>query len=473
MKTIKKTLSALAVITVMLTIILFCLANADTTSMLKSPQTVEAVAETAEMVADAGTQANIDTLSTIEKTTIKEEPSANPSVADGLPANTSVGEELPATPAEEVFREYDISLMAVGDNLMHMGVVRSGEQPDGNRDYTFLYQNISDFLKIADIKIINQETILAGNERGFSGFPAFNSPTEVGDAIAKSGFNVVLHASNHSADQGKDGLISCANFWSENYPDILVPGISADAETAGEIPLLSIGDITFAILNYTYGPNMEVLPKSLEGHLNILCNYNPDNYQLDFTTLNPQVITDIQEAEKLADVVIVCPHWGTEYTPNPSSYQKEFAQQMTQAGADVIIGTHPHVTQPIEWITSENGNRCLCYYSLGNYVSTQKGGLSMLEAMAWVTFHVSEEEVTISEETTGVVPLVCQYTSGPVRIENIYLLENYTADLAASHGIHAYGGVNLTLEDLQGWSHDILGDFVLPTDAILKNESAQ
>ena len=158
MKTIKKTISALAVITVMLTIILFCLANADTTSMLNSPQTVEAVAETTEMVADAGAQANIDTLSTTESPSTEKEVPAEPST-----------EELPATPEEEVFREYDISLMAVGDNLMHMGVVRSGEQPDGNRDYTFLYQNISDFLKIADIKIINQETILAGNERGFSG----------------------------------------------------------------------------------------------------------------------------------------------------------------------------------------------------------------------------------------------------------------------------------------------------------------
>ena len=372
-------------------------------------------------------------------------------------------------PESEAFQEYDITLMAVGDNLMHMGVVYSGKQADGSLDYSFLYEGISDFLEHADIKIINQETILGGNERGFSGFPHFNSPTEVGDAIANSGFNVVLHASNHAADQGVEGLFACADFW-DKYPDVLMTGIYADKEKAGEIPLLTVDGITFAILNYTYGPNMETLPKSLEGHLNLLCNYNANTYQMDFTTLHPQVLTDIQKAKELADIVIVCPHWGTEYVTTPSSYEQEFALQMTEAGADLIIGTHPHVVQPVEWITAENGNRALCFYSLGNYVSTQKGGISMLEALAWVTFHVDEDGVSILEDKTGVIPLVCHYTSSPVRIKNIYPLEDYTSELASSHGIHSYGGVNLTLEDLTGWSEEILGNWVL-TREVLFNQS--
>ena len=380
------------------------------------------------------------------------------------PAPTIIPTATPV-PTPTPFPEYDISLMAVGDNLMHMGVVYTGKQDDGTWDYSCLFEGVTDFLDNADIKIINQETILGGNERGFSGYPYFNSPTEVGDAIAEAGFNVVLHASNHSADQGTDGLIYCADFW-DKYPDILVTGIHADKEEAGEIPLLTIDDITFAILNYTYGPNMEVLPKSLEGHLELLCNYDPNTNRLDFTTLNPQVIADIEKAEKLADIVIVCPHWGTEYVTEPSSYQQKFALQMTEAGADVIIGTHPHVVQPVEWITAENGNKALCYYSLGNYVSTQKDGISMLEALAWVTFHVDENGVSISEENTGVIPLVCHYTSGPVRIENVYLLEEYTAEQASGHGIRSYGGVNLTLEDLNKWSEEILGDWVLDSSQL-------
>ena len=109
--------------------------------------------------------------------------------------------------------EHDITLMAVGDNLMHLGVMASGKQEDGTYDFSMLFQGISPFLNAADIRIINQETVMGGNSRGFSGFPYFNSPTEVGDAIADAGFNVVLQASNHTADQKLDGLLYCADFW--------------------------------------------------------------------------------------------------------------------------------------------------------------------------------------------------------------------------------------------------------------------
>lgn len=403
-------------------------------------------------------------ISTPYKETGKQTP-ADAEVSVSLPqTETSPSIVVPEETAD-VFQEYDISLMAVGDNLLHMGVVNTGKQKDGTYDYSILFEGISDYLDCADIKIINQETILGGNHLGFSGYPYFNSPTEVGESIAAAGFNVVLQASNHSADQKLEGIKNCAAFW-KNYPEVLLTGIRESTEEYEVIPLITIEDVTFAVLNYTYGPNMETLPSSIEGHLNILCDYNNKNL-LDFTTINPKVLEDIAYAETIADVVIVCPHWGTEYTSKPSSYQEKFAEQMTEAGADLIIGTHPHVVQPIEWITSENGNRALCYYSLGNYVSTQKNGLSMLEAMAWVTFHVTEENVTISDEKTGVIPFVCQYTSGPVRFESVYALEDYTEELAASHGIHAYGGVNLKLSDLEQWSNEILGDWVLPKASVL------
>lgn len=366
---------------------------------------------------------------------------------------------------EEAFREYDLRLISLGDNLLHMGIVRTGNQPDGTRNYDFLFENISDYLKAGDIKIINQETILGGNELGFSGFPKFNSPTEVGDAIANAGFNVVLHASNHAADQGITGIRNCLAFW-EQYSDVLPVGIQEDPEDSS-IPLLSIGDKTFAILNYTYSPNLETVPFEIRGHLKLLCAMNETTGALDFTTLNPDVLSDITRAAELADIVIVCPHWGTEYSSTPSTYQKKWALQMTEAGADVIIGTHPHVPQPVEWITAENGNTALCYYSLGNYVSTQKQKLTMLEAMAAVTFHVNEEGIQIDPDRTGVIPLVCHYTSGPVRLEGVYLLENYTEDQARNHGIWSYGPVALHLDYLQEKSRELFGSFALDSTAFL------
>ena len=362
-------------------------------------------------------------------------------------------------PEEPVFEEYDIHLMALGDNLMHMGVVYTGKQNDGSLNYDFLFDGISEFLEQADIKIINQETPLAGNQRGFSGYPHFNSPTEVGDAIADAGFNVVLQASNHSADQGIDGIDDCVAFW-RSHSEVLLTGIHEPADSP-EIPLLTIKDKTFAILNYTYGPNYGSAPDSLSSRMNILCAVNEQTKAIDYTSLNPQVIEDIQSAKKVADMVIVCPHWGTEYETTPSSYQKNFALQMTEAGADVIIGTHPHVVQPVELIKAANGNTALCYYSLGNYVSTQKKGKSMLEAMAWITFHVTENGISLAMEDTGVIPLVCHYTSGPVRVKDVYLLENYTEELAANHGIISYGGISFHMSDLTTWSEEILGSYVI------------
>lgn len=366
----------------------------------------------------------------------------------------------------EVVEDRNITLMAVGDDLMHMGVVRTGQMADGTFDYSFLFRGIEDFLAAADIKVINQETPFAGNERGFSGYPRFNSPTQVGDAIAAAGFNVALQASNHSADQGKDGMISCAKEWAK-HPEILMVGLHSEVPQERQIPLLTIDGVTIAILNYTYSTNSEVFPSSYDGYVDILCALDEKSRRLDFTRLNPKVIEDIQAADALADFVIVFPHWGTEYQTSPSTYQKNFAKEMTQAGADLIIGTHPHVIQPVEWVQADNGNVSLCYYSLGNYVSTQKGALSMLEALAWVTLHVDDTGVSIVPEATGAIPMVCQYLSGPVRIDNIYLLENYTAELAASHGIRDYGGVILRLEDLQNWSSQILGDFVISADTAL------
>lgn len=383
--------------------------------------------------------------------------------------------ETEATEIEEteiVEETKKIRLMMLGDNLLHMGIVRSGILADGTRNYDMLFEPIKDHLAVADIKMINQETIFGGNQLGFSGYPHFNSPTEVGDAIAKAGFNVVLQASNHSADKGISGLKHCVDFW-KKYPDVLITGIFENADEPNQdIGLLEIDGVTFAILNYTYSPNLSTLPKEIQGHLGMLCDWDKDTGKISFTRLHPDVLTDIEQAKQMADVVVVCPHWGTEYTFVPSSYQQKFAKQMTDAGADLIIGTHPHVIQPVEWIESENGNRALCYFSLGNYVSTQQDAITMLEAMAWVTFEITEESVEVLEAETGAIPMVCHYTSGPVRLENIYFLDEYSEEQAVAHGIHTFldkqeDKDDFTLMNLQTWANEVLGEWQLPSHKVL------
>ena len=374
-------------------------------------------------------------------------------------ADAIIAEPIP----EPIPEDKTIRLLAVGDNLFHAGVHLTGKQSDGTYDFSFLFETIQPYLDEADIKIINQETILGGNHRGNDGhlgYPLFNSRTEVGDAIAKAGFNVVTHSTNHTADQGLDGLLHCATYWEENHPDVLISGIRSEAADEIEIPTMEIEGVTFAFLNYTYGPNLGSFPSQYEGYMDMLCYYDEKNRMIDFTSINPEVLSDIKRAEELADIVVVCPHWGTEYTTTQSSYQEEFALQMTEAGADLIIGTHPHVVQPVSYVESENGNKSLCYYSLGNYVSTQKQVECMLEGMAVVTYTVTHDgQISINEEETGVIPLVCQYTQGSVRIENIYFLNDYTEELAKKHGMYTYAGIPLHQEDLVNLSKKVFGDW--------------
>jgi poly-gamma-glutamate synthesis protein (capsule biosynthesis protein) len=396
-------------------------------------------------------------------------------------------EQEPEPEPEPVFEPYDIHILMVGDNLLHKGVIRRGETEDGY-NFDFEFEPIADYLDAADIAIINQEVPLAGNDRGYPGFPKFNAPVEVAQAISDAGFDVVLAATNHAYDQGLSGLKNFADLFLNDYPNLLLTGIHGseydrDAELptaedengntvihdASRIPLIEAGGYTFAILNYTYGPNMETLPKELNGYLELLCPHKKSTGLMDFTNIDPQVLEDIRLAEEMADVTIVCPHWGTEYTSTPSKYQQKFAEAMVEAGADLILGAHPHVIQPVEVVTSENGNSALCYYSLGNYVSTQKKPLSMLEAMAWVTFHVEEDGISLSLEDSCAIPMVAHYTAPPTRFDQVYLLEDYSEELAESHGIRNYGEGRLYYDKLLTWSDEILGEYARNGRDILDN----
>ena len=246
-------------------------------------------------------------------------------------------------------------------------------------------------------------------------------------------------------------------------------GIHENTDELHDIPIMEIEGIKFAILNYTYGPNLGAVPSNVQGHMNILCATKEGSKtgELDFTRLDPAVIDDIKRADEMADIVIVCPHWGTEYAIEPSKYQREFASLMAEAGADVIIGAHPHVPEPVEKITTSSGESCLCYYSLGNYISTGQNGQSMLEGMAWVVFHVTEDGVYIDENKSGVLPLVMEYLSGPLRFEGVYALEDYTDELASKHGIRSWGGVSLSVDKLKEWSSEIFGEWSISKDYIL------
>lgn len=356
-----------------------------------------------------------------------------------------------------------VKLVAVGDDLVHTGVFKAGHQEDGSFDYSCLFANIKPYLEDVDVKIINQETIFGGDDKGASSYPSFNTPTAIGDAAVSAGFNVFTHATNHAFDMGIDGLLNCVKYWKEKHPETFVVGIYDTKEEQSEIPVMEVNGIKIAILNYTYSHNWETFSASAEGHLNMLCAYDETTRVIDFNTINPQVIEDIKKAEEIADFTIVCPHWGTEYVHDATTQEVNFAKLMTEAGADLIIGTHPHVIQPVEWITADNGNKSLCYYSLGNFTSTQDEWERLLGGMASLTIVKDAEGTYIDESTVKAIPLVTHYVypgwNGATVVDSTYSLANYTEEQAAAHGIHTRCGINLTRDNLVALANQVFGDY--------------
>ena len=275
-----------------------------------------------------------------------------------------------------------VRLVMVGDILMHDPVIESGMTEDGC-NYDHLFANISQELAYADIAMLNQEVIIAGEQFGISGYPRFNSPLELADAIGKAGFDVVLHATNHTLDKGRDAMLKCLSYWRQNHPDVKVAGMHDSEADADNVCVIEKNGIKVAVLNYTYGVNPA-------GDQYI----KSEPYLVDIL-IESEVKRDIERAKEAADFIVVAPHWGEEYTHTPTSSQKKWCELFLKCGVDLVIGTHPHVLQPIEWLEGEDGQRTLVYWSLGNYVNStsEQGrgiGARMLGAMADVVIGKDE-----------------------------------------------------------------------------------
>lgn len=316
----------------------------------------------------------------------------------------------------------ELSLIMVGDNLIHTPIISNAKTEDGGYNFDSLYEKIKPYVDDADISVIVQETILGGAELGYSGYPMFNSPQEVGDAVAKAGFDVVLSATNHTLDRSEKGIINTINFW-KKYPEITVLGINETEEDYHKINYINKNGIKLAVLNYTDSTNGMSLPKSKKFMVN--------------TVDREKIASDLKLAEENADFTVVFMHWGTEYRLSPDNSQQSLALFMTENGADLIMGSHPHVIEPVEWVISENGNKSLVYYSLGNYVSRQKETKNLLGALGSVVIRKDDNKTYI--DFASVLPIVTHYNFSS-RGFNVYPLKDYTDELAAKHGVSQYDG---------------------------------
>lgn len=312
-----------------------------------------------------------------------------------------------------------VSFVAVGDNLIHDTVYeQAAARSSSGYDFSYAYEKVAPLIEAPDVAILNQETIIS-TEHNVSSYPMFNSPVEVGEEMLKIGFDVFNIATNHSLDCGEKGLISAINYWKSK--NVITTGAYLNSEEQSKIAMNEVNGVKIAYLGFTESTNGLSLPSDSEV---VLVRAS------DETLLQEKIM----RAKQTADVVIVNAHWGNEYTHEPTDAQRELAEKLASWGADVIIGNHPHVIQPVEYIENSDGRRTLVAYSLGNFISAQNRGARMLGGM--LNFEIVKNNNTGKIEIENVVfsGVVTHYGYNASNIR-IYPLADYTEELASKHGV--------------------------------------
>lgn len=324
-----------------------------------------------------------------------------------------------------------VRFSASGDNLIHEGLYnqarrRAQEQGRDGYDFTFAYENLRDFYAGYDVNWLNQET-LVNDAFDPSGYPLFSTPTGITDALYDIGFRVFSTSNNHSYDKGAQGIESSMAHWASMPDDVVTAGFyplteEAEAQSDG-LSYQTVNGITIGYLSYTEYTNSIPTPSDAEHGV---------VYLDDTDTISAQMA----EMRPNCDVLVVSCHWGVEGSHDVTEAQRQKAQWLADQGADLIIGTHPHVTQTAEWLTAADGRPVFVAYSLGNFISAQSSPDNMIGAILSVSFEKTIQpdgsSTTVVKEPQ-LIPTVTQYENGYADIR-VYLFRDYTDELGAAHG---------------------------------------
>lgn len=258
---------------------------------------------------------------------------------------------------EEIEKHSELSLSATGDIMFHGAQLKSAYN-NNTKEYEFnrVFENVKPHLENSDIAIANFETTTAGSEMPVSSYPSFNSPDSTIDALKYAGFDILTTANNHSLDTGKTGILNTIKNIENNGLDY----IGTSEEEYRPFILKEKNDITLSFLSYTYGLNgndSRLNSKELDNMVNLIAE--------------DKMEADIKKAKNVSDKVVVFIHWGNEYSREPSEAQMQLADKIFEWGADIILGSHPHVIQRSE-IIKKNGENKFIIYSMGNFISNQR-----------------------------------------------------------------------------------------------------
>ena len=260
---------------------------------------------------------------------------------------------------EPVKEDVNIKMTVIGDIMCHNSQYKDAY--DGSTyDFSYVFDDIKNYISSADIAVGNLETTFAGKERGYSNYPRFNSPEQLAYNLKDMGIDVLCTANNHSMDTNYSGVVSTLDFLDD--AGISHMGTSRTAEEQNQILVKDVNGIKIAFLAFTYGTNGIPVPSANSYCVNLI----------DKDLILKQL--ELAKAQE-PDLICVNMHWGLEYQNVQNSDQEDWADFLFENGVDVILGSHPHVLQPMEkrTVTLEDGTTkdCFVIYSLGNFISGQ------------------------------------------------------------------------------------------------------
>ncbi len=351
---------------------------------------------------------------------------------------TAASEPVQPQEQKETYEQVSVSLVAVGDNLIHNSLLKDSYVGDGHYDMAPFYSEIKPYIEAADIAVINQESPLGTGTP--SAYPTFNTPQDCGLALIDTGFDVISHANNHAMDSGSSAIYDTIEFWDAHADEgVIRIGIAKDAADRAQIRYLERNGMKIGFLAYTFDLNGFSLPED-----------NPDLVSL---IDKEKMAEEIAAVKQECDAVVVMMHWGVEYESVQNSEQEDLAEFLTENGATLIIGSHPHVCQPCEWVESENGNRTFCLYSTGNFISAQFDAESMVEGMLQVTL-TRQTDGTVIVENPGVMPLICTFSSW--RNFRVIPLDDYTDSMAYAHTLSG-----MSVSHVRSIAEEAFGEYMI------------
>ncbi len=342
----------------------------------------------------------------------------------------------------DVFLEEEITmgekksanLCFFGDNMIHENVLNyanllaggKGNRTDYDKGFHFaeIYRNVIPYIEEADFAVINQATLVGANDstNALSGYPLFNSPTVLGKELISIGFDGVNIGNNHLLDMGYSGLKNSVEFWRSQ--DIAMFGgyLNEEDKKNVENKIVDINDIRFSFLSFTANTN----GLYVEG----------GDHVPYFTLRGSEVLIDmlneeVKKCSECSDVVVVMINWSNTAGFEVTDFQRNTAQILCDAGADVIIGSGPKTIQTMEWLTDKKGNKTLCAYSLGNFMGTMQYTENLVGGI--LNFDVVKENEQVLIADVVFHPTVIHYDENYSDI-SVYPLEEYDPEMFSKHG---------------------------------------